>query len=148
MLIQEPFRLEEYTCLFVNTNTAQIGSFIDTHSNHNVILILYSIYFALQKNRMPISWKHIEALFLMETTTSTPGVRLAHKLTHDHIWLNSYSKMKVYLAAHAGNTTYTWIVNIDYIIMHCCIHAGTRWECCQCSWVHGPRWNYWNQEVY
>lgn len=35
----------------------------------------------------------------METKTNTPSVRLAHKLTRDHIWLNSFSKMKVYLAA-------------------------------------------------
>ena len=36
-----------------------------------------------------ISWKSIEHLFLLETTTDTPGVRMCHKLTRDHVWLTS-----------------------------------------------------------
>ncbi len=41
----------------------------------------------------------IESLYLSETTTSTMGVRLCHKLTRDHVWLTSHNRMRVYLAA-------------------------------------------------
>ena len=64
-------------------------------------MILY-INFNTQKNGHTISWKHIEALYLLEADTKTPGVRLCHKLKRDHVWLNSYSKMKVNLAAQVS----------------------------------------------
>ena len=88
MQIQEPFRLEEFACSCAHTNTTHkklFGSFY-THKQQSYSKLL----FALQKNGMTISWKHIEALFLMETTTSTPGVRLAHKLTRDHICMAEF----------------------------------------------------------
>ena len=42
----------------------------------------------VQKNGQSISWKHIEALYLTETSTITPGIRLCHKLTKYHVWLS------------------------------------------------------------
>ena len=38
-------------------------------------------------------------LYNLETNTIHPGVKLCHKLTTDHILLNSFSKMRVNLAA-------------------------------------------------
>ena len=35
----------------------------------------------------------------MESSTTTPGVRLCHKLTKDHVWLTSFTRMRVNLAA-------------------------------------------------
>ena len=61
-------------------------------------MLIYDLTFPLQKNGKDISWKHIEHLYLTEND-STGGVRLCPKLTRDHLWLNSYSKMRVYLAA-------------------------------------------------
>ena len=53
---------------------------------------------SLQKQGEEISWKWIESLYLGETSTETPGVRLGFKLTRDHVWLNSFTRMRVYLA--------------------------------------------------
>ena len=60
----------------------------------------------LQKNGQKITWKWIEHLYLKENTTDTPGVRLYHKLTRDHVWLNSFTRMRVYLAAQVSIATY------------------------------------------
>ena len=53
----------------------------------------------IQKGGQYISWKSIESLYLTESATSTPGVHLCHKLTKDHVWLTSYTTMRVNLAA-------------------------------------------------
>ena len=46
----------------------------------------------------------MEALYLLESETNVPGVRLSPKLRHDHIRLTPYSKMKVNLAAQVRHT--------------------------------------------
>ena len=56
----------------------------------------------VQKSGQAISWKWIESFYLAETSSTTPGVRLCHKLTRDHVWLNSFSRMRVYLAAQVS----------------------------------------------
>ena len=38
----------------------------------------------------------------MENNSLHPGIKLCHKLTNQHIWLTSFAKMRVCLAAHAG----------------------------------------------
>ena len=38
----------------------------------------------------------------MEMNSTTPGVRLCHKLTKYHVWLSPYAKMKVNLAAQVS----------------------------------------------
>lgn len=55
-----------------------------------------------QKNGQTITWKWIEHLFLLESSTDAPGVRLACKLTRDHVWLTSFTRMRVYLAAQVS----------------------------------------------
>ena len=61
----------------------------------------YTIILLIQKGGQYISWKSIvnESLYLTESATSTPGVRLCHKLTKDHVWLTLYTRMRVNLAA-------------------------------------------------
>ncbi len=59
------------------------------------------IVYALQRNGQSISWIHVEHLYLTETET-TGGVRLCPKITRDHLWLTSYSRMRVYLAAQVS----------------------------------------------
>ncbi len=55
-----------------------------------------------QKGGQNISWKWTQSLYLKETTTTTPGVRMCLELTRDHIWLNSFTRMRVYLAAQVS----------------------------------------------
>lgn len=58
----------------------------------------------MYKNKQNIVWKAIRDLY--ETERSRPGnFRKAHKLTNDHIYLNSYSKMKVRFAAQVLSKT-------------------------------------------
>jgi len=45
------------------------------------------------------SWKSIESLFLTETSATTFGPQLCHKLKRSHIWLTSYIRMRMNLAA-------------------------------------------------
>ena len=51
---------------------------------------------SLQKQGEEISWKWIESLYLGESSTETPGVRLGFKLTRDHVWLNSFTRRKMH----------------------------------------------------
>jgi len=60
----------------------------------------------MKKQGEEISWKWIESLYLEETSTETPGVRLGFKLTRDHVWLNSFTRMRVYLAAQVNSYAY------------------------------------------
>ena len=59
-------------------------------------MVVYDL--SLQKQGEEISWKWIESLYLGETSTETPGVRLGFKLTREHVWLKSFTRMRVYLA--------------------------------------------------
>jgi len=51
-----------------------------------------------QCNGKPILWEHLEALY-QEDTSKDAGLRLIPKLKFEHIHLNSFSKMRVDLAA-------------------------------------------------
>ena len=62
-----------------------------------------TVLYFLQKSGQSISWKAIEHLYLTETDTTTPGVRLCYKLTRDHVWLTSFTRMRVYLAAQVSS---------------------------------------------
>ena len=77
------------------------------------------------------SWKWIESLYLEETSTETPGVRLGFKLTRDHVWLNSFTRMRVYLAAQCAQRKHrissfhnkqTMVCNVlVYIVVYSCM---------------------------
>ena len=56
-------------------------------------------FYSYRKVVSTLGWKSIESLYPTESATSTPGVRLCLKLTEDHVWLTSYIRMRVNLAA-------------------------------------------------
>ena len=55
----------------------------------------------MQINGKHISWDHLIQLF--KKTKSTSGLSLIPKLTREHIYLNSYSRMRVNLAAQVNS---------------------------------------------
>ena len=74
----------------------------------------------IQKAGKWISWEHIESLFLQETSTVTTGVRLAHKLSREHVWLTPFAKKKVNLADQVIVCTFCVIVLIvSYYFLFC-----------------------------
>ena len=101
----------------------------------NLIKAIIRVYIILngtalvQKHGEQISWKTIESLYLSETTTSTMGVRLCHKLTRDHVWLTSHNRMRVYLAAQ---------VRVISFFYH---DTGNEWKCGQWPGIYEP-WRY------
>ena len=52
----------------------------------------------IQCNGKNILWKHLEQLY-EEDTSKEAGLRLIPKLKYEHVHLNSFSKMRVDLAA-------------------------------------------------
>ena len=52
----------------------------------------------------------------METSTDALGVRMCHKLTRDHIWLTSFTRMRVYLAAQVGLIVLATIVTYVFFL--------------------------------
>ena len=52
----------------------------------------------MQCNGKPIIWKHLEDLYIKDTSEGT-GLRKLPKLKYEHIHLSSFSKMRVDLAA-------------------------------------------------
>ena len=69
---------------------------------HILMSVIRSITYCLERKSQEISWKWIEKQYLMETSTTTPGVKMCHKLTRDHVWLTSFTRMRVYLAAQVS----------------------------------------------
>ena len=49
-----------------------------------------------------ISWKHLENFYIQDTT-STDGLRFVPKLKYEHIYLTSFSKMRVDFAEQVHN---------------------------------------------
>jgi len=64
----------------------------------------------------------------METQTITPGVLLCPKLTRDHIWLTSYGKMKVKLAAQVSVFTQwvTVLYKVTIFVAAFYLHVGPQ----------------------
>jgi len=52
----------------------------------------------VQCNGKPILWKHLEDLYIKDTSEGT-GLRKLPKLKYEHIHLTNFSKMRVDLAA-------------------------------------------------
>ena len=57
---------------------------------------MFSI-FRIQKGGQWISWKFVEDLYIMGTKSQ--GLTTQYKLKYEHIYLTSFSKMRVDLAA-------------------------------------------------
>lgn len=58
----------------------------------------------VQCNGYAIDWQHIIDLYKKNTgaETSTPGLSLVPKLKYEHVYLTSYSKMRVDLAVQVS----------------------------------------------
>lgn len=58
----------------------------------------------MQNNGKPISWKHLESLYTGGSGASkeAPGLSIMLKLKYEHVFLTSFSKMPVDLAAQVG----------------------------------------------
>lgn len=71
----------------------------------------------MQCNGKPILWKHLEDLYIKDTSEGT-GLRKLPKLKYEHLHLINFSKMRVDLAAQvhffmsASNRFYT-IMTMD-----------------------------------
>ena len=63
----------------------------------------------IQCNGKNILWKHLEQLY-EEDTSKEAGLRLIPKLKYEHVHLNSFSKMRVDLAAQVRLACYSYIV--------------------------------------
>ena len=48
-----------------------------------------------------MEWKHVEDLYgvTLQTAARSGGLKLAHKLTREHVFLTPHSRMRVDLAA-------------------------------------------------
>ena len=59
------------------------------------------LYFNFQCNGKPMPWSHVEKLYKEETRAglAATGLRLVPKLKFENIYLSSFSKMRVDLAA-------------------------------------------------
>ena len=49
-----------------------------------------------------ISWSHLMELYKTNRARDNPGLALLPKLKYEHVYLTSYSKMRVDLAAQVG----------------------------------------------
>ena len=58
------------------------------------------LFVLLQKDGRHISWKHLVNLYQHNRTES--GMALVKKIKYDHIYLTSYSRIKVNLAAQVS----------------------------------------------
>ena len=74
--------------------------------------------FYLKCNGKEISWQHLEKFYLQDTATEE-GLRLAPKLKYEHIYLTSFSKMRVDLAAQVSSLScscYTKAATIYHVL--------------------------------
>ena len=62
----------------------------------------YSIHCLLQHNGKPISWRHLEDLYIQDSKQSNKGTRLVPKLKYEHVYLTPFSRMQVDLAAQVS----------------------------------------------
>lgn len=74
---------------------------VNAWSYQNVYYMYILFFEHMQYNGKSISWKHLEQLYLHDTGQGreVTGLRLIPKLKYEHIYLSSFSKMRVDLAA-------------------------------------------------
>ena len=63
--------------------------------------LAYKYVCVVQINGKDISWQHLIKVYKANAgqCTDTPGLVLLPRVKYEHIYLNSYSRMRVYLAA-------------------------------------------------
>ena len=86
------------TCIYMYYDTLYM--YIHTVVNQHLYNTLY-FTFDSQCNGMPMPWSHVEKLYKEDTRAdlTTSGLHLVPKLKFEHIYLSSFSKMRVDLAA-------------------------------------------------
>ena len=59
----------------------------------------------VQYNGKAIAWSHLEDLYMKDTRCGqqATGLRLVLKLKYEHVYLTSFSKMRITLAAQVSN---------------------------------------------
>ena len=74
---------------------------VPVHSVTSICIIQTTFYLNFQCNGKPMPWSHVEKLYKEDTRAglATTGLRLVPKLKFEHIYLSSFSKMRVDLAA-------------------------------------------------
>ena len=80
------------------------------------------LLFILQCNGSDILWSHILDLYHRDSGAQreSPGLAIAHKIKREHVYLTSFSKMRVDLAAQ---------VNANIIAMHANINSYSIFIC-------------------
>ena len=69
----------------------------------------------LQNNGQDIVWSHLVSLYESDAGKGS-GLVMAHKLTYEHIYLTSFSKMRVDLAAQVHQNLH--LVYVQYCYVH------------------------------
>ena len=70
---------------------------------HVCICIETTVFIVLlQHNGKPISWRHLEDLYIQDSKQSNKGTRLVPKLKYEHVYLTPFSRMRVDLAAQVS----------------------------------------------
>ena len=91
-------------------------------------IYMYNIVHHLQCKGKPITWSHLEDLYKKDTGSGqeATGLRLVPKIKFEHIYLSSFSKMRVDLAAQVMK-----IISNMYIHVYSCV-----WDCVEYVHVH------------
>ena len=82
--------------IFLGTATPELLGLVTSRMIIN-ILCDNNYYFNVQKDGKHISWAHLTALY--DKSHFSSGLSLIPKLKKEHLHLNSYSRMRVNLAA-------------------------------------------------
>jgi hypothetical protein len=64
-----------------------------------------------------VTWEHIEKLYYDDSgfQSSTPGLSMVPKLKYEHVFLSSFSKMRVDLAAQVLQFPFT--INFEHCVL-------------------------------
>ena len=117
----------------------------------------YYIIAVFPQNRHSISWSHIVELY-MESKRNVQSLTLVPKLKYEHVFLTSFSKMRVDLAAQVCHVLLHYVT----ILLHvkCRVSnamqniqtgvlifiAGLKWNSCCCTSSQGQGCG-WDKEV-
>ena len=73
-------------------------------------------------------WKHLQDLYHQDSGAqkSAGGLSLVPKLKYEHVYLTSFSKMRVDLAAQVSYNTVIVALLTIYIMSFSCLNLGTQ----------------------
>ena len=86
-------------------------------SSYNLLCVYCSSH--AQNNGKVITWKHLQDLYAIDSGSvrEQPGLAMVPKLKYEHVHLNSFSKMRVDLAAQVSVHVYMYFLKLilDFI---------------------------------